>query len=285
MIPELPKIERWEELNGLLSADVIYDREPLLGYVLEMVNILCPYFPESGMANPDAGVDVFAYTYLNGNIDTSFKAKYENAIELLATLDGFGIDRDKFWYLILFIKDFVDSTRIYGLESLTIKEKLKKLKDDLLDENAKVSIEAKGKIDYNDPLLFSFLSKAIEKALPDIEDSIGYNIIPDDDNKPIAMVYKQYLFHKYMMVFLEGYKQGKKKSIKINGIPMGISYDKTLLISRILYVIGYTSKADDTRFYEEWDDEQENKLNTLKNILRRYQNLDLQTSHGLYTLY
>ena len=87
------------------------------------------------------------------------------------------------------------------------------------------------------------------------------------------------------MVFLEGYKQGKKKSIKINGIPMGISYDKTLLISRILYVIGYTSKADDTRFYEEWDDEQENKLNTLKNILRRYQNLDLQTSHGLYTLY
>ena len=309
MIPELEAREGWEKLvNALPEPDTLYGDEPLLGYVSIMANELCPVFTDYGLYNPDWGVDLFAGRYLNGDIDTTTsEEKYEDAIELLATLEGFEIDKDKFWYLILFLKDFVDQAEILGQESMTINEKLVSLKDALLDEKAKVNIEAKGKVDYNDALILQFLSYAIDKTLPEINQSDFYNrlkeyatgetpkisivgndifhIIPKTEKKPIAMVYKQYLFNKYMMIFLNRFKQGKKRYTKINGIPTGISYDKTLLISRILYVIDYTSKENDHRFYEEWDDDGENKLNTLKNILRRYQDLDLKVDHGLYTFF
>lgn len=86
---------------------------------------------------PSAAPDVFAYRYFNGKIDTSFKEIYEQADELLATLEGFGIDKDAFWYFILYIKDFVDGTINGAALSNTPKEDLAEIRDAFKDIPAK----------------------------------------------------------------------------------------------------------------------------------------------------
>jgi hypothetical protein len=69
---------------------------------------------------------------------------------------------------------------------------------------------------------------------------------------------------------------------KINGHQVGISYDKMLLISRALYIIGYTKIPDDRRFYDEYNEEGTKKNETLKNILRRYKEVTIKTSNIHY---
>ena len=303
MIPELPKLEGWERLiDSLPEPDTLYYEEPLLSYVRQMASRLCPVLDiETGLYNPDWGADVFASRYLSGKIDTSFKEKYEESRDLLETLRGFGIDKDKFWYLILFIKDFVDVAKLCDEANLTARQKLCRLKEALLSKESKLNIEAKGKVDYNDQLVLQFLSYAIEKALPELNDLAFYNklveyttgkapkisvmehmfdIVPQPENKPLKITQKQYLFHKFMMSFLKDYKKG---SLKVYDKNITIYYDKTLLISRVIYVIGYTDKPNDTRFYDLWNESCTKQNNALKNNLRRCE--DIQTDHSIYTFF
>ena len=88
--------------------------------------------------------DVFAFRYLEGKIDVSFMERYEASVELLATLEGYGIDKDAFWYLLCFVKDYVDG-QIYGAPlANTAGENLKEIIDRLLLPDAKIEIKVPG---------------------------------------------------------------------------------------------------------------------------------------------
>jgi hypothetical protein len=309
MIRELPRLEGWERLvadeNGcfpLPDVNTIYHDEPLLKYVRKMAAKLIPGINPFSMVDYMSIVDCFVGRYFSGEIDSSFQDEYESSTELLETLKGYGIETDAFWYLILFLKDYIDDAMRVPEDMLTMREKLIKLEHALLDSESSIRIEAKGKIDYDEKLLYQFLSYSIHQTLPEMDKDDFYDKFhlyateessalkydnPFDflppKQRPLVLTHKQCLLHDYLSRFLKGYKRGDKTSFKLwiphlgRSFDARISYDKTLLISRVLYIIGYTATAKDMKFYEE----SKEKNGPLKNILTgKDKYLSLRLVHG-----
>lgn len=325
MIPELPRLEELNDEHarlclsigmGIMNGVQVYGAEPLLKYVVPLADKIDPGFippddiyPEGVYGLPSTCPDVFAFRYLEGNIDVSFMERYEESEELLATLEGYGIDKDAFWYLLCFVKDYVDG-QIYGTPlANTAGQNLKEIIDCLLLPGAKIEIKVPGhRYEYDGRLEMRTIAFAINELMPYIEKESNLAKLvnefrkEEDENRITAvgvhfynicgyvkedkyrknMIYRQYLFHKYMSMFLEGYQKGTKQVVRINGKQVGISYDKMLLISRALYIVGYT-KNDDRSYYEEWNDDGEKKNDKLKNALRRYKDLEIRTINGFYS--
>lgn len=325
MIPELPRLEELNDEHarlclsigmGIMNGVQVYGAEPLLKYVVPLADKIDPGFippddiyPEGVYGLPSTCPDVFAFRYLEGKIDVSFMERYEESVELLATLEGYGIDKDAFWYLLCFVKDYVDG-QIYGTPlANTAGQNLKEIIDCLLLPGAKIEIKVPGhRYEYDGRLEMRTIAFAIDQLMPYIEKESNLAQLvnefrtEEDENRITAvgvhfynicgyvkedkyrknMIYRQYLFHKYMSMFLEGYQKGTKQVVRINGKQVGISYDKMLLISRALYIVGYT-KNDDRSYYEEWNDDGEKKNDKLKNALRRYKDLEIRTINGFYS--
>ncbi|NDV83374.1 hypothetical protein [Bacteroides sp. 51] len=122
-LPELPKHDNYDE----------YLEEPLLEYIVELCDKICPNidFDEDGEAYllSSLAPRTFALRYypikkernengevireieLESKIDTSFKSKYENDVWIKRTLEKLSYNKSKFWYLLLFIKDYVLTTK------------------------------------------------------------------------------------------------------------------------------------------------------------------------------
>lgn len=325
MIPELPRLEELNDEHarlclsigmGIMNGVQVYGAEPLLKYVVPLADKIDPGFippddiyPEGVYGLPSTCPDVFAFRYLEGNIDVSFMERYEESEELLATLEGYGIDKDAFWYLLCFVKDYVDGQICGTPLANTAGQNLKEIIDCLLLPGAKIEIKVPGhRYEYDGRLEMRTIAFAINELMPYIEKESNLAKLvnefrkEEDENRITAvgvhfynicgyvkedkyrknMIYRQYLFHKYMSMFLEGYQKGTKQVVRINGKQVGISYDKMLLISRALYIVGYT-KNDDRSYYEEWNDDGEKKNDKLKNALRRYKDLEIRTINGFYS--
>lgn len=88
-----------------------FRKEPLLKYVVQMCDELCPDvgFLSFDSANPFlGGTAIFLKRYFEGDIDVTFRDAYCDNEELQDTLVAYSIDPSAFWYLILFLKDYVD---------------------------------------------------------------------------------------------------------------------------------------------------------------------------------
>jgi hypothetical protein len=324
MIRELPRLEEFNDEHARHNLSMgyaiqygvqVYGAEPLMQYVVPLANRIDPGFippddmyPEGMYGLPSMCPDVFAFRYLEGKIDVSFVERYEESEELLATLEGYGIDKDAFWYLLCFVKDYVDG-QIYGAPlANTAGQNLKEIIDCLLLPGAKIEIKVPGhRYEYDGRLEMRTIAFAIDQLMPYIEkESNLANLVNEfrneeggncikvvginsydicgyvkEDKYRKNMIYRQYLFHKYMSMFLEGYQKSTKQVVRINGKQVGISYDKMLLISRALYIVGYT-KNDDRSYYEEWNDDGEKKNDKLKNALRRYKEVTIRTDNAYY---
>lgn len=128
-IPELPEIE---------NADFYgyeYREEPLLEYVTKICDIifyqpneLGNYQDEEGNLYPECiscGPNKFALRYCDGKIDESALQRYIDDQELQWILRAFRLDPAKFWYLILFIKDWAED--LTGKFSTTIATELQEI--------------------------------------------------------------------------------------------------------------------------------------------------------------
>lgn len=88
-----------------------FRKEPLLKYVVQMCDELCPdagFFTFSINNIFLGGTAIFLKRYFEGDIDVTFKDAYCANEELQDTLAAYSIDPLAFWYLILFLKDYVD---------------------------------------------------------------------------------------------------------------------------------------------------------------------------------
>ena len=102
-IVELP-----ESIKDISNTNI---REvPQLKYVVEMSEKICPYvgFVEYPHWLDQGGTHIFLERYFDGKIVKSFMPTYQNNTDLQKTLEAYGIDPTAFWYLILFLKDYVD---------------------------------------------------------------------------------------------------------------------------------------------------------------------------------
>ena len=98
----IPKLEKRKHY------DYCYDywEEPLLDYAWTVANHLWPSFDGEDFC-PSSVPGEFAEYYHGGEIDTSMENRYLEHEDVQNTLEAFGLDQHKFWYLCLMLKDVV----------------------------------------------------------------------------------------------------------------------------------------------------------------------------------
>ena len=147
MIKELPYHE-----TGLACRN-----EPLLEYLIKVANHFWPSYDPDVIIKYDDGtirqgeVDdslvpfQFVQRYKKGSIDISRINKYEDSVEVQETIKAFHLDPSKFWYLCLYIKDYVDGQTI---DALRISSSHRKMFKDLLDEMEKMSPDKSAELSF-----------------------------------------------------------------------------------------------------------------------------------------
>ncbi len=265
-----------------------YYSEPLLDYASKVADefwyeyddpsldketkkVVCEQLPSTSQYS-------FAWNYTKGNIEIENVRKdlYEGD-DIQKTLEAFGLENSRFWYLCIFIKWRVElecsAARTYPQ---TTKEDL----DSLIDELAKLNPQSQVTYHYTTevPAVLTFkvegnkaitirngntltiIGLAIKSFLKRIgEDNPFLQGFSINDTEPLSLSTrtKIYLFHKYLSWFMNPLKAKKG---------FHASKDKSLLISRMIYILGI---CDDQKLYIDLD-ENGNKQNQLKGYLSKY---------------
>lgn len=261
--------------------------EPLLEYVIKVANNFIPDLePIEKVLLDSVAPDTFVYRYTEGFIDTSRVNKYLASEEVIDTVKAFGLDVDKFWYLCLFIKDVVDGYTVNAIKkNPTPREELKNLVAELdklepeIKYNRILNVKGTGEltlkvgkhpVKITNGRTLAIINYAISKLLEaennELLDSASIDINQKKDLKP---VYQIYLFNKYLSWFIKPLVADKASLA---------SKDKSLLISRMIFILGI---SDDENYFEEYNDKGD-KLNFLKNNLRRYQDVEIPTLNSYY---
>ena len=239
--------------------------------------------------------DTFYRRYCNGSINVDRLEKYENSTEVQDTLRAFGLDKEKFWYLCLLIKDYVDGETINAvMEKPTHREELQLLASEigklnprkwgdifLTDGEAILTFKiSKHPVTITDGHTLSLLKKLIDDFLEQCpEQSSLLDSSPVDLNytKTLADGFRIYLFNRYMSWFLKDLKADKSQT-STGTKNDRVSTEKKLLVSRILFILGIT---DDEDYYEEMKEVKKEgekrtknvRIDKLKNTLKNYKNL------------
>ena len=289
MIQELPK---YNDLNAYLD-------QPLLEYVNKVANHFWMFYdPEIQELTYSHVPNIFHRRYSKGEIKTERLLKYETSTEVQDTLKAFGLDREKFWYLCLLIKDYVEDKTIDAIvDNPTHREELTSLafEIDRLKPKRWADLfltEGKGQLILKigkHPLIIenghtlALIKVAIEEYLDRNQDNtILLDSAPVDfeKRKTYADGYRIFLFDKYLSWFLQRFKADKNTHSSA-GNSFAVSIDKKLLISRMLFILGIT---DDEAYYEEFKENSSSKNDKLKNTLKNYRDVKIHTGSNYYAL-
>lgn len=301
MIQELPKYE---------NLRACYD-EPLLEYVVTVSNHFwkCYDSKRRWMINSVVPED-FCKRYYGGEIKTAFQSQYLEATEIQDTLKAYRIDTQKFWYLCLLVKDYAEGqTKVASLSNPTHKEEI----DRLIAELGKLTPNQNGlheKLIRFEPFTTVFRPKARKNTINTVttgkltlrigqekiititdeqtlvilretlisglrffrNDSLLNSAPPAPHDASILRIqYRVALFYKYMMWFLKQFKPQRSKMVSI---------DKTLLISRLIYILEIDT---DPLYYEKRDyiDNRGKKVHLL-NKIKRYKDISIPVENLYY---
>lgn len=272
--------------------------EPLLDYVCKVANnYWMEYDAEIGEPMGYSNVPRrFASRYLNDEIDITSKelfcksatpkathakhVKYmeniyygqeehkeivsedESIPDISMTLKAYDLDISKFWYLCIFLKDYVTGETIEGarIEELSHRERLEKfvslvnqLNPDLFGGLYKTTGEAeltlrvgkgkKNKLVLNNGHTLALIRNGIQYVLDNYHsDYLDFSEV--DQSKRLKStkgdIVKIALFYKYMLWFLD-HCTINKEVIKE---ALSLSTSKILLISQLVYIIGLTDNKN-----------------------------------------
>lgn len=229
-------------------------------------------------------------------LDTSFKEKFLTNEDLQNTIEAFGLDVSKFWYLLLFVYDYIEDigknaptlgkTIIEDINELN--SKLSEATDLILkkDNRKSYATESENTINFINAASQYYVKtyNSIVNADSTREDKLqqlkdigldnfinGYTTF-DLKGGYLDISYKKWKFAEMFLYFLED-----KKAVTIPNKKEKVSKDKMIFISRLIYTVGYDGK----RYNEEYDEEG-NKNRMLSNLLRRYSKEEFPTVIGHY---
>lgn len=268
--------------------------EPLLDYVRKVANYFwMEYDPEINEPTGYSFVPrIFALRYLNGEIDVKGQelfcksvipkttrpkhTKYMESIyygkdeckdkeivsedegipNISMTLKAYDLDISKFWYLCVFLKDYVTGETIEGarIEQESHRERLEKfvslvnqLNPDLFGNFYKTTGEAeltlrvgkgkKNKLVINNGHTLALIRNGIQYVLENYHsDYIDFSEV--DQSKRLKStrgdIVRISLFYKYMLWFLDHCPINKE----VVKEALSLSTNKILLISRMVYILG-----------------------------------------------
>lgn len=232
------------------------------------------------------------YAEKKGNekrMDDSFKEKFLNNEDLQNTIEAFGLDVSKFWYLLLFVYDYVESIGTNApTPTKTLFEDFKEYLNCILkstsiilkqDDKKIFETERNGLINLIKTANIHFAKSYVKIVNSELDrkekikqlKEIGLDGFIDngllsgvdfENTSSLDISHKKWKFAEMFLKFLKN-KQAKtlpNKKVKV-------SKDKMMFISRLIYTVGYDTK----RYNEEYDSEG-NKNRMLSNLLRRYKN-------------
>jgi hypothetical protein len=272
IIQELP-----ESTTGYQGAD-----EPLLEYIWEIADEYMPSYemnaPQPRLIPSDEPMK-FVHKYKRGLINTEFKDKLLKNEDLTDTLNLFGFDISKFWYLLLFVHNYIEEN---AQKIPTVKKSDIEEADSFLEELAEADeiTLMKGKrksYKSSSPFIIGLIRNAMNYYVN------NYNAITTSGDKEQLkqLGLSEYLsndrpldfknrhsfdyntriiyFYRVFHAFLRD-----KKAMSDKG-EYKISKDKNLLISRLLYTVGYVNNS-----YNEEFDEYGKRQRKLSQLIRRY---------------
>lgn len=221
---------------------------------------------------------VFANRYvriIKDKLGEEVMQRYEDSVEIQNTLKAFGIDKDKFWYLCVCVKDYVEGMAYGAKRKPTHREELKSLVDKLsiFDEGDIMSLKAapigeltlkidnKKSVTITDPVTLYLISFAVSDLLSQNKENNVWEFdssIVDLNDKEVYLSKKQfYWFNKYLRWFLKDYQADKAVCKSLSVAANRVSTDKRLLVSRMIYVFGMT---DNENYYADGMDALKNML-------------------------
>lgn len=267
------------------SREDYYD-EPLLEYVVDFANKVFPTYDGESFYESNMP-DLFGDRYVKGIIKPIGVDKYlDDKLEIQYTLDAFGLDSNKFWYLCLFLKDYVKGQTTNAIKTNpTHREELSNLLDELNKMNITIKcdrilsaekggeltfkVEGGKKVVITDKTTLIYINAAITTFMEKYNKILDKSTLDIKATTSLPLIYQIYLFNKYLSMFLKPLV-AKKGTIA--------SKDKSFLISKMIYVL---SISDDVKFITEYKDNGD-KLNHLKNLLSRYKNIKIPTLNSIY---
>ena len=220
-------------------------------------------------------------------LDDSFKEKFLNNEDLQNTIEAFGLDVGKFWYLLLFVYDFIEDIGTNApLLGKSVLEDFSDFHTNLLEATS-ISLKKSNRKSYaterEDTIriiqaalqhfvkTYSEIVHGNKETMIEQLKNIGLDgVIQNDllskisfkEKFSLDISYKKWKFTDMFQFFLEN----RKATVKPN-TRMKVSKDKMMFISRLIYTVGYDGK----RYNEEYDaDGNPNRM--LSNLLRRYRN-------------
>jgi hypothetical protein len=231
-------------------------------------------------------------------LDTSFKDKFLSNQALQYTIEAFGLDVSKLWYLLLFVHDYIED---FGSCKLTLLDttwqelnkvntKLEEATEIMLKKNGRKSYVTDRKdimkvlktaLDY----FVNIYSNIMEEDLTEQEKfeklkGIGLlNYIDDwshlvnlNINYYLDLSHKKWYFTKIFLFFLKN-----RKARNLPHVKEKVSTDKYMFISRLIYTVGYHGKE-----YNKEYNEKGNKNRMLSNLLRKYNNEEFPSIASRY---
>jgi hypothetical protein len=218
-------------------------------------------------------------------LDRSFENRYLNNRDLQNTIEAFGLDVSKFWYFLVFIKDYIEDlgTNAPVIEMSAFEdcekyfEALRTTETVILKNTQRKIYETKN--DDTIALIWCAMNyyiksynKLVEDNPADMKDRLekmGWNLalknasyqrVRYDELYNLDISHKKWKFANILLYFLKD----RKATIIKHGHEF-ISKDKMTFISRLIYTIEY----DSARYNEEYKEDGE-KNRMLSNLLRRY---------------
>lgn len=205
----------------------------------------CPQKTYTDFMNCYANIQ-FQYTDNNGNVKDIWEEYCTNK-ELKESIKAFKIESTKLWYLLCFLKDYVDNLQFKNKESKTIQECLGEATSIVLKKGDEEICTIRNKAILE---VLSLLPLALKKAsiTPDYQFKDYYLayiasrfwLTDGSEKRAIKKNAKERItcFYGLCLLFLED----KKGHIPEYGKECKISTRKETLISRLLYTIGYADE-------------------------------------------
>lgn len=219
-------------------------------------------------------------------LDTSFKEQFLANEDLQNTIQAFDLDVSKFWYLLLFVYDYIKdfatnapTPKKTALEEINLfNSRLEEATSIRLSKNGRKNYETdredimkiiKASLEYFVNTYNNIIdeSNSREEQLErlreiGLDNLINQWTIPVDyaDERTLDISYKKFYFAKMFLYFLENRKAKTLPHIKTK-----VSKDKLLFVSRLIYTVGFHSRE-----YNEEYDKDGNKNRMLSNLLRKY---------------